>query len=285
MHTVRLFSAAFLLASSTSFAAADGPGIPLTIRVVDTAGAPVPGASIRTPVEELRHSVNRDTGEWTSTALYPMDGPVELPFAGGQEFLFDVSAAGYVSRIFRYDLRPRRNVVVVTLELMSEVDASCRDDLFPRSGPDDIPLPPLSFSIDDMERLGDLRDADPLLTAAFSVHLLALGADRADEAIEWAELAMEEARSEMYGPAFVELTDQMHRVRAIALNLRWQTIELERLTSGKTSEHAEPARVAAAESAEEWVSWTEAAGTDPELAQALCYSASAHPRRCIGPSH
>ena len=283
MNLMHIFGAtAALLTSSTSLAALEEPGIPLTIRVVDTAGQPIPGAAIRSPVEELRHSVNRDTGEWSATSLYPMDGPVELPFVGGDSHFFDVSAPGYVSRLFHYDLRPRRNVIVVTLDQMSEVDSSCRGDFLAPKGPNDVPLPALSFSIEDIERLGDLRHANPLLTAAFSVHLLSQGPERTDEAVAWANLAMAEAQGEMYGPAFVELTDQMYRVRAVALNLEWQAEELQRLSEPGDERRplAEAARQAAAEVAEEWVSWSEAAGTDPEFAQALCYSASEFPRRC-----
>jgi len=282
MKCAQIFGvAAALLTSSTSLAANEGHELPLTIRVVDTDGKPILSASIRSPLEEMRHSVNTQTGEWSATSLYPRDSYDPLPFVNGGEHLFDVSAAGYVSRLFRYELRPRRNLVVVTLDPMTEVEASCRGAFLQPNGPNDIPLPPVSFSIEDIERLGDLRNADPLLSAAFSVHLLSQGAERADEAMDWARLAMEEARGEMYGPAFVELTDQMYRVRAIALNLQWQTLELERLADVTVEKkQTEAARLAAADLAEEWLDWTEAAGTDNELARALCHSASEFPRRC-----
>lgn len=278
-------------------------GVALTVRVVDAVGDPVPTAVVRSPIEGgLRHPVNHETGEWTTRALYPDDGSAEeVLFHPGDRLILDVSAPGYITRIFQYDVAPWRNLVTVVLEPLGTAPKTrkerrrARKDLarldwtaigMGEGCGQDHPLAPvvqspaLSLDPDTMFRLGELRQADPELTAAFALHLMQLGAAHADAALAWADLATKEARAALDGEAYVHLVDDMYRVRAVATNLRWQADELERVDNNLSSSHADPARKRAAQVAEDWVAWTEAAQTDRELALALCHASSEHTGRC-----
>jgi len=100
--------------------AADLEGIPITVRVVDTEGQPIPTASVRHPKEKQRHKVNTKTGEWTDSVLYLDDG-TEFFFEKGMQLHFEVSAPEYANADIVYEMRKRRNVVVVQLEEMAVV--------------------------------------------------------------------------------------------------------------------------------------------------------------------
>jgi hypothetical protein len=123
---------AFVLASpAVALAGGDEDGIPVTVRVVDPAGEPVPTAVVRHPMEQDRHRVNTETGMLTLQVLYMPDGS-EVLFTKGMTIDFEVSAPGYVNQPVTYVVRKRRNTFDVMLQKMA-IDMSDDD-------PDDITI-------------------------------------------------------------------------------------------------------------------------------------------------
>jgi len=103
---------------SATPALADDPGIPLTIRVVDEAGSPIPTAVVRHPNEQDRHRVNTELGTCEISVLYMPDGS-ELFFEKGMTLDFEISAPGYENRLVTYTMRKRKNTFDVALKKMT----------------------------------------------------------------------------------------------------------------------------------------------------------------------
>jgi len=111
-----------LLLSNTAFAG----GTPVSVKVVDSAGNPIPSAVVRHPDEKERHRVNMATGVWTGDAVYLEDG-TELLFEKKLELTFEVSAPGYQNKRFGYLVKKRKNIALVTLDKL-ELDVEVSDD-------------------------------------------------------------------------------------------------------------------------------------------------------------
>ena len=117
-----------MLAFQQPALAADEPGIPVTIRVLDAANAAVPTAVVRHPDEKDPHRVNSETGEWSTSYLYLPNGE-ELIFEKGMELSFEISAPGYLSVEITYEVKKRRNVATVNLQKMDlSLDSDDDDD-------------------------------------------------------------------------------------------------------------------------------------------------------------
>ncbi len=89
-------------------------GVPVKVIVKDAASAPVPTAVVRHPLEQDRHRVNSVDGSWETNVLYMPDG-TELRFTPGQTIELEISAPGYVTQVFQYQIKKRRNVVELKL--------------------------------------------------------------------------------------------------------------------------------------------------------------------------
>lgn len=111
---MRVPALVFALCLGSSAWAAD-TGLPVAVKVLDTAGAPIPTAVVRHPDEKERHRVNIENGTWTGEAVYLEDG-TELLFAKNMELVFEVSAPGYKNVRVPYIVQKRKNVVEVVLE-------------------------------------------------------------------------------------------------------------------------------------------------------------------------
>lgn len=120
-----VLAALLLSAGLATPAFADDPGIPVTVRVLDNAGMPIPTAVVRHPKEEDRHRVNTELGTWTGSVLYLPDG-TELIFDKGMILEFEVSAPGYQNQRVSYEMRKRKNEFDVVLEKM-DIDMSDED--------------------------------------------------------------------------------------------------------------------------------------------------------------
>lgn len=93
-------------------------GVPLVVTVVDARnGAPIPFASVREQQEKELHPVNRETGQFSTTTLYPSYND-EIPLAVGMELRIEVTAPTYAPREVEYTMRKRKNRVLVSLEPM-----------------------------------------------------------------------------------------------------------------------------------------------------------------------
>lgn len=89
-------------------------GVPVKVVVKDDEGTPIPTAVVRHPLEQDRHRVNSVDGSWETSVLYMPDG-TELRFTPGQTVELEISAPGYVTQVFQYQIRKRRNVVELKL--------------------------------------------------------------------------------------------------------------------------------------------------------------------------
>ena len=116
----------FLPAAVPAAHAQQADGIPITFRVLDVDGKPIPTAVIRHPDEMSRHRVNAETGEAPITELYMPDGS-QVVFKKGDRIPFEISAPGYNSVSYIYEVKKRRNLVIATLEKMN-IDALLDDD-------------------------------------------------------------------------------------------------------------------------------------------------------------
>lgn len=103
----------------------EATGVPLEVQVLDAeTGEPVKTAKVRNPQEKEPHPVNADNGIWKGDVLYLPDG-TEVFFAKGDVLTFEISAPGYRNQKITYEMRKRKNRVVIPLEQM-ELDI---DDL------------------------------------------------------------------------------------------------------------------------------------------------------------
>ena len=89
-------------------------GVPVKVIVKDDDGNPIPTAVVRHPLEQDRHRVNSVDGSWETSVLYMPDG-TELRFTPGQTIELEISAPGYVTQVYQYQIRKRRNVVELKL--------------------------------------------------------------------------------------------------------------------------------------------------------------------------
>ncbi len=89
-------------------------GVPVRVVVKDPEGAPIPTAVVRHPQEQDRHRVNAVDGSWEASALYMPDGS-ELRFTKGMMLELEISAPGFMTQVFQYQVLKRKNVVEVTL--------------------------------------------------------------------------------------------------------------------------------------------------------------------------
>ncbi|MFT7519304.1 MAG: hypothetical protein ACI9MC_001444 [Kiritimatiellia bacterium] len=108
--------------ASPSFAKGDGEkapeGVALVVVVQDALTAlPVPFARVREATEKSMHPVNRENGQFATTALYP-DYSGEVPLRRGMELVLEVTAAGYEPAKITYLMRARKNKIVVQLQKM-----------------------------------------------------------------------------------------------------------------------------------------------------------------------
>ncbi|MBM4369316.1 MAG: hypothetical protein FJ102_24095 [Deltaproteobacteria bacterium] len=90
-------------------------GVPVKVVVLDSERKPIPTAVIRHPLEQDRHRVNSVDGSFETSVLYMPDG-TELRFTPGMTLDLEISAPGYTTQVFQYQVRKRRNVIEVKLE-------------------------------------------------------------------------------------------------------------------------------------------------------------------------
>lgn len=115
---------AFLGFAGTADAKPKDPaeGVPVKVVVKDEENQPIPTAVVRHPLEQDRHRVNSVDGSWETSVLYMPDG-TELRFTPGQTVELEISAPGYVTQVFQYQIRKRRNVVELKLhKIENETD-------------------------------------------------------------------------------------------------------------------------------------------------------------------
>lgn len=114
LRTLFALCMAFVLASPALAKPKEDAGVPVKVVVLDEERKPIPTAVIRHPQEQDRHRVNSVDGSWEASVLYLPDG-TELRFTSGMTLDLEISAPGYMTQVFQYQVRKRRNVVEVKL--------------------------------------------------------------------------------------------------------------------------------------------------------------------------
>lgn len=126
---IAFFVAMFGLFASTAHAApAKKPaeGVNVRVIVIDGERKPISTAVVRHPEEQDRHRVNSVDGSWEASVLYLPDGS-ELRFTPGMILKLEISAPGYVTQTFEYQVRPRRNVVELSLAQIEMDDTTIEE--------------------------------------------------------------------------------------------------------------------------------------------------------------
>lgn len=116
-HLARLaFVASLALTVASASAEEKKAGRPVTIRVIDEVGQPIPNATVRVPGTEGKRRVTRN-GEWTESMLYTVEGD-EFVFKKNEFIEFHVAAPEYYARAVKYKVRGRLNYVEIALKAM-----------------------------------------------------------------------------------------------------------------------------------------------------------------------
>lgn len=104
----------------------DAEGVLVRVIVLDVERKPVSTAVIRHPQEADRHRVNSVDGSWEGSVLYMPDGS-ELRFTPGMTLELEISAPGFMTQVFQYQVRKRKNVIELTLPKIEMDDATIED--------------------------------------------------------------------------------------------------------------------------------------------------------------
>lgn len=116
------------LLSFPAFAKKESEGVPVRVIVLDPEGQVIPTAVVRHPDEMDRHRVNSVDGSWEANVLYLPDGS-ELRFTTGMTLDLEISAPGYMTQVYQYQVRKRRNVVEVTLQPIEMDDSTIEEPI------------------------------------------------------------------------------------------------------------------------------------------------------------
>ena len=104
-----------VVAWSTPALAGDRRPTTITLQVQTPAGAPIPHARFRFPVEgDFTRAVNELTGVAPTTDVYLEDG-TEVSIEKGQVYAVEVTASGYEAQSRTVMVDRRRTMVVVTM--------------------------------------------------------------------------------------------------------------------------------------------------------------------------
>lgn len=101
-------------------------GVPVRVIVLDAERKPVSTAVIRHPQEADRHRVNSVDGSWEASVLYMPDGS-ELRFTPGMTLELEISAPGYMTQVFQYQVRKRKNVIELSLPRIEMDDTTIEE--------------------------------------------------------------------------------------------------------------------------------------------------------------
>ncbi len=106
--------------------AKEAEGVPVRVIVLDAERKPISTAVVRHPQEADRHRVNSVDGSWEASVLYMPDGS-ELRFTPGMTLELEISAPGYMTQVFQYQVRKRKNVVELSLPKIEMDDTTIEE--------------------------------------------------------------------------------------------------------------------------------------------------------------
>ncbi|MFZ5481887.1 MAG: hypothetical protein ACOZNI_34320 [Myxococcota bacterium] len=117
-----------VLAEPAHAAKKEDQGVPVRVIVLDAERKPVSTAVVRHPQEADRHRVNSVDGSWEASVLYMPDGS-ELRFTPGMTLELEISAPGYTTQVFQYQVRKRKNVVEIALAKIEMDDTTIEEPM------------------------------------------------------------------------------------------------------------------------------------------------------------
>ena len=106
-------------------------GIEIEITVLDAeTNEPIPTAVIKHAHASQPSRVNSVTGSWKDTESIDSAGEIHMFLPGNSEE-FSISASGYMTKVAKYDVRRRNNVIPVHLEKMEIIAPALDDTIIP----------------------------------------------------------------------------------------------------------------------------------------------------------
>lgn len=117
--------------------------------------------------------------------------------------------------------------------------------------------------------------SDPDMCYKFAYYLAERGPDKADEAMRWADIALDN-RSIWEGDLYVRRVYALMQIRAVAAEKKWAYLEKEyiRAPSEAKQNEANEARNEAKTLAREWLEYAKGSQTEAELPRQLCMAAA-----------
>lgn len=102
--------------------------VTVRVLVLDADRKPISTAVVRHPQEADRHRVNSVDGSWEASVLYMPDGS-ELRFTPGMTLELEISAPGFMTQVFQYQVRKRKNVVELSLPRIEMDDTTIEEPM------------------------------------------------------------------------------------------------------------------------------------------------------------
>ena len=132
--------------------------------------------------------------------------------------------------------------------------------------------------------LEEVDRSDPDMTYKFALLLSKGSADKMDEAMKWADVALEN-RSMWTGDLHVKRVYSLYKLKALSAHKKWTFLESE-LLDAEAEEHesissdVDGARNMTKTLSREWLEYTRSAGRDTTVALQLCVSAAGNAEFC-----
>lgn len=131
--------------------------------------------------------------------------------------------------------------------------------------------------------LENIDRSDPDMCYKFAFYLVEHGPEKADEAMRWADIALDN-RSIWEGDLYVRRVYALMRIRTLAAEKKWSYLEKEyaRAPSEARQNEATEARNEAKTYAREWLEYAKGSDTDQALPLQICMAASGTADFCQG---
>lgn len=129
--------------------------------------------------------------------------------------------------------------------------------------------------------LEEIDRSDPDMCYKFALYLSEKGPDRMEEALKWANVALEN-RSQWTGDLHVKRVYALYKLKALAAQKNWTYLEEQnaKAPSAEAEEKVAEMRNLTKTLSREWLEYARQAGKDPTLAMNLCVSAAGTAEFC-----
>jgi hypothetical protein len=129
----------------------------------------------------------------------------------------------------------------------------------------------------------EINRSDPDMCYRLAFYLVDRGPERMDEAIKWADTALEN-RSAWEGDVYVKRVYSLHKFRSMASQKKWKALETDfatRRDDDALKAQVEEARSVAKTMAREWLDYAREAGKDLTLPMEYCRSSAGTNDFCV----